>query len=183
MKTLLLSGFTALALFAAPLHAQETDNGKAAIEAASKVTSAKDFLAMAAMSDRFEIDTGQMVQERSLNNEVKQFGQQLVQDHGNSTKQLSDVAGKAGLALDPPQRLDQRHQTIADSLRDAQGSGFDKAFLTSQVQAHQEGVALFEAYAKNGDNDQLKSFAQKGLPILQKHLEMAQQLEKKVPAQ
>ena len=183
MKTTLMAALAALALFAAPVYAQETDNSKAAVEAASKVTKAQDFAMMAAMSDRFEIDSGQMAQEQSLNNEVKQFGQQLVQDHGNSSKELMQIAGQAGLRLDPPQRLDQRHQTIADSLSDAKGSGFDKAFLQAQVQAHEEGIALFKSYSQNGDNEQLKAFAQKGLPALQKHLDMAQKLEKQVPAQ
>ncbi len=45
------------------------------------------------------------------------------------------------------------------------------------MQAHQEAIALYEAYAQNGDNEQMKAFAQKGLPVLQQHLQMTQQLQ------
>lgn len=172
----LMIAATALLLLAAPVSAQDTDNSKAAIEAMSKVTNAKDFVAHAAMSDMFEIQTGQMAQDQGGSDAVKQFGQMLVTDHGSSSRELMDVAKAAGVDTAPPSALDQRHQVIADSLKDAEKSGFDAAFAQAQVQAHQEGIALFEAYARNGDNDQLKAFAQKGLPTLQKHLETAQRI-------
>ena len=47
-----------------------------------------------------------------------------------------------------------------------------------QVSAHKEAVSLFERYAKDGDNPELKSFASKTLPHLQEHLKMAQDLER-----
>jgi putative membrane protein len=178
MNRKLMAATAALFLFASPAaFAQETtDNSKAAIETLSKVTTAKDFVANAAMSDMFEIQTGQMAADQGGSDAVKQFGQMLVQDHGNSSKELTDLAKAAGIDAAPPSALDQRHQVIADSLKDAKGSGFDKAFADAQVQAHEEGIALFKSYGQNGDNEQLKAFAQKGLPILQKHLETAQKI-------
>jgi hypothetical protein len=53
---------------------------------------------------------------------------------------------------------------------------YDQIFAHQQVQAHEEGVALFEAYAQNGDNPKLQEFARKSLPTLQEHLKMAQEL-------
>ncbi|MFN4141101.1 DUF4142 domain-containing protein [Aestuariivirga sp.] len=176
MRNRFLAAAAALMLLTGPSFAQETDNSKAAIEAMSKVTTAQDFVSHAAMSDMFEIRTGQMAQEKGGSDAVKQFGQMLVQDHGNSSKELMDLAKAAGVDAAPPEALDQRHQVIADSLEGAEAQGFDQAFGQAQVQAHQEGIALFEAYAQNGDNEQLKAFAQKGLPVLQKHLETAQQI-------
>lgn len=54
----------------------------------------------------------------------------------------------------------------------------DQIFARQQVQAHEEGIALFQAYSQNGDNPELKSFAEKGLPALKEHLKMAQDLVK-----
>lgn len=113
----LMIAATALLLLAAPVSAQDTDNSKAAIEAMSKVTNAKDFVAHAAMSDMFEIQTGQMAQDQGGSDAVKQFGQMLVTDHGSSSRELMDVAKAAGVDTAPPSALDQRHQVIADSLR------------------------------------------------------------------
>lgn len=155
---------------------QPTANSEAAIQQASQVTRAADFVNMAAMSDMFEIDTGKMAEAQASNNQVAGFGKMLVTDHTKSSKELMKLAEAAKLDVAPPAQLDQRHQVIADSLKSAKGKGFDTAFAQAQVAAHQEGIALFKAYAQNGDNPELKAFAKKGLPVLQKHLEMAQKL-------
>lgn len=178
MKRLLM-GAAALFLLSAPAFAQDTattDNSKAAIEAMSQVKTAQEFVANAAMSDMFEIQTGQMAEHQAGTKAVKKFGQTLVKDHSASSRELMKLAKAAGVKAEPPAALDQRHQVIAESLKDAKGESFDTAFAQAQVQAHQEGIALFKAYSENGDNDQLKAFAKKGLPVLQKHLETAQKL-------
>lgn len=183
MKRFLMAA-TAAVLLATPALAQSssnsttatTDNSQAAIQQASQVRDAQDFINMAAMSDMFEIQTGEMAEKQSGNKAVKQLGKHLVKDHSQSSKQLMKIAKQAKIDVAPPAQLDQRHQVIVDSLKDAKGEGFDTAFAQAQVQAHEEGIALFKAYSENGDNDQLKAFAKKGLPTLQKHLEMAQKL-------
>ena len=44
---------------------------------------------------------------------------------------------------------------------------------------HQETVQLFRTEAGSGQDPALKAFAQKTLPILEQHLQMAQALNKK----
>ena len=48
-----------------------------------------------------------------------------------------------------------------------------------QLNGHKQAVALFEAYAKSGDNPALKSWAAKTLPHLQEHLAMAEKLSRR----
>ena len=180
MTRLLLSAAAAALLFASPALAQTatatTSNSAAAMEQMAKVTTARDFASLAAMSDLFEIQTGEMAGSQAGSKAVNQFGKMLVKDHGKSSKQLAKLAKAAGIEGLLPAALDQRHAVIADSLKDARGESFDAAFAQIQVQAHQEGIALFKAYAANGDDAQLKAFAKKGLPVLEKHLSMAQKL-------
>ena len=47
----------------------------------------------------------------------------------------------------------------------------------TQVKAHQDAVALFDAYAKGGDNAELKGWAFRTLPHLREHLSMAKKLK------
>ena len=47
-----------------------------------------------------------------------------------------------------------------------------------QLQGHQQAVALFQNYAQNGSDPELKTIAQQTLPTLQQHLQMAQKLPK-----
>jgi putative membrane protein len=44
------------------------------------------------------------------------------------------------------------------------------------VSGHKDAVSLFERYAKGGENAKLKDWADKTLPTLRHHLEMAQDL-------
>ena len=53
----------------------------------------------------------------------------------------------------------------------------DAAYDEAQREGHEQAVVLFESYAKNGDNADLKKWAGKTLPHLKKHLSMAQKLK------
>jgi hypothetical protein len=46
------------------------------------------------------------------------------------------------------------------------GKEFDRAYDQMQLQAHEEAVALFSDYARNGDNTDLKTWAAQTLPHL-----------------
>ena len=60
------------------------------------------------------------------------------------------------------------------------GADFDKAYISGQVQAHQDTITAFEAEAANGQNAQLKRFAQGALPMLRSHLKQAEAIAKRV---
>lgn len=78
----------------------------------------------------------------------------------------------------PPATLDKTHQAKLDKLSKLQGKDFTKHYDDMQVPAHKDTVSLFQRYAKDGDNPELKAFAGKTLPKLQEHLKMAEALEK-----
>jgi putative membrane protein len=63
-----------------------------------------------------------------------------------------------------------------DELKAKSGKDFDAAYDRLQLQTHQEAVALFEQYARSGDNADLKAWALKTLPHLKEHLAMAKRL-------
>jgi len=59
------------------------------------------------------------------------------------------------------------------------GAAFDSAYTKDMVRDHQQDVADFQKEAQSGQDPALKAFAQKYLPTLQEHLQMAQALSKK----
>jgi putative membrane protein len=60
------------------------------------------------------------------------------------------------------------------------GSEFDAAFMHCMVKDHEEAVKLFESASKNCDDKDFKTWAGNTLPTLKEHLEMAQDICKKV---
>ncbi|MDP3320413.1 MAG: DUF4142 domain-containing protein, partial [Bosea sp. (in: a-proteobacteria)] len=49
-----------------------------------------------------------------------------------------------------------------------QGPEFDRAYVAAQRQAQEESLAVIAAYAETGSDPELKAFAEKTLPVLQK---------------
>ena len=137
---------------------------------------APGYLATAASSDLFEIQSGQLAQQMSQNPAVRQFAGMLVTDHTNSTNMLVAAAQAAGITPPPPALLPQ-HQAMLDQLR-AAGSGpsFDMAFRDIQVQAHTAALALHQNYAAQGDVPGLRATAGQIVPVIQGHLNHAQGL-------
>jgi hypothetical protein len=70
---------------------------------------------------------------------------------------------------------------MLQQLQGASGPDFDRRYVQLQLAAHQDSVLLFEKYGQNGDNPQLKQFAQQMLPDLQAHLQQVQQIRSALP--
>jgi putative membrane protein len=135
-----------------------------------------DFVKEAAMSDMTEIAAAKLGQERG-NAQEKTFASQMVTDHTKTTDELKATApADAKAAI--PSGLDSSSQNKLDKLKDAKPDDFSSDFDSMQVSAHKDAVSLFERYAKGGDDPKLREWAGKTLPVLQHHLEMAQNLGK-----
>jgi putative membrane protein len=65
---------------------------------------------------------------------------------------------------------------MLDKLKGLNGADFTKQY--DKVSAHKDAVSLFRRYAKGGDDVALKDWVGKAFPDLERHLEMAQNLEK-----
>jgi putative membrane protein len=137
---------------------------------------APGYMAMAASSDQFEIQSSQLALQASQNPAVQSFAQMLIAHHQQTTATLMQAAQSAGLTPPPPMLMPQ-HQAMLDQLR-AAGSGpsFDQAFKTAQIPAHQQALELHQNYANSGDVPALRQAAASAVPIIQQHLAAAQNL-------
>jgi putative membrane protein len=135
---------------------------------------------MAASSDQFEIQSGQLALQMSQNPAVRQFAQMLIEHHQQTTAQLASAAQSAGLPVPPPAMTGAHAQLLAN-LRGAPMGSFDMAFRDAQIQAHQEALGLHQNYAANGDIPALRTVAGAAVPVIQQHLNMAQSLAVMAP--
>jgi predicted outer membrane protein len=76
----------------------------------------------------------------------------------------------------PAEKLDAKHQALLDDLKKKDGPTFDAAYIKAQYDGHVATVAMFEAYAKGGDNARMKQFANDLLPTLKTHLDHVSKL-------
>ena len=119
---------------------------------------------------------GKLAQDDASAAAIKQFGERLVTDHTKMNKELRDIAQKKGINC--PDKLDQKHQQLMDQLVQIEGADFDRAFSKDMVAGHEKAVEKFEAEAKNGQNAEIKAWAEKWLPTLREHLKMAQRCQR-----
>ena len=133
------------------------------------------FATAAANSDMTEIQTSQLALQKARRPAVKQFAQQMITEHSQSTQRLMTIAQGKGIVL--PTALDAQHQQMVDTLNPVPaGAGFDRQYLQGQVMSHQQTLAVMQQYAANGTDPELKAFATEMAPVVQAHLQMAQRL-------
>jgi len=165
----------ALALLATPAMAQSVGE-KTGINATLGIAPAtEDFVKQAAVSDMFEIQSAQLAQERG-DAADKSFAATMIKDHEKTTSDLKAMASSGDLKVTLPTELDSTHQSKIDKLKALKGGDFSARYQLDQVSGHKDAVSLFERYAKGGDHPKLKEWADKMLPTLRHHLQMAQDL-------
>jgi putative membrane protein len=140
----------------------------------------QDFMMEAARGGLAEVTLGQMAAQRASRDEVKQFGQRMVQDHGKANTELMQLAATKGVTL--PKELDSTHKAMAERLSQLSGAEFDRAYMSEMVKDHTKDVSAFQHQAGQGTDPEVKNWAAKTLPTLQQHLEMAQDTAQKVGA-
>jgi putative membrane protein len=135
------------------------------------------FVKTAAQDGMTEVALGKLALTKSSNNDVKQFAQKMVQDHGQADQQLASLAKSKGLAV--PTTLDAQHEAMVKALSAKSGVAFDSSYAAHMAKGHTKAVALFQAASKSSDPD-VAAFAQKTLPTLQEHKQLADTLRASV---
>jgi putative membrane protein len=132
----------------------------------------RTFATEAAQGGLAEVELGQLALQKATTPQVKQFAQHMVTDHTKANQDLMQVAKSQNLDL--PTQVDAKQKSEMDRLRGMSGSDFDTAYMQHMLQDHQKDVSDFQKQAQSGSDPALKGFAQKYLPTLQQHLQMAQ---------
>jgi putative membrane protein len=160
MRMIATLAVAALIGFAAPAYSQQM--------------SADQFVAMAASSDQFEIQSSEFVLEKGEAEDVKAFAEMMVADHSSASQQLLEAAQAAG--VEAPAQMSEKHIAQLQELSALEGGELDEAYVAAQVAAHEEALALMEGYAEAGDQEALRAHAAATAPVIARHLEHVQQI-------
>jgi putative membrane protein len=133
-----------------------------------------NFVKKVADANMTEIQLAKIALEKSEKQDVKDFANRMIKDHGNAQDQLRSIAEKINVPI--PEHVSTQHQQTIDRLAKLKGEAFDKAYAKAMVDDHTKVVAMFEKAEGKLKNPDLKKFAQDTLPILKEHLELAKKL-------
>jgi len=118
-----------------------------------------------------------------------------VTDHTKANEELKQIASRKGMMLDEGMhhstgdgassggqtaaQSGSDHSAMRNKLMNLSGDQFDRAYMKEMVADHQKDIAEFEKASKNASDMDLRAFAEKTLPTLREHLQMAQSISKK----
>jgi putative membrane protein len=141
----------------------------------------KSFLKKAAEGGALEIQASQVAEQKSQDAQVKSFAEKMVTDHTKVGDELSSLASSKGVTVPTDPSVAQKAKLKVLSAES--GAHFDKSYAKEiGVSAHKDTIALFQKEIDKGSDPDIKAFAQKTMPALQEHLQMAQQLQTETAA-
>jgi putative membrane protein len=144
--------------------------------ASAVAATSNSFVDDAAQGGINEVESAKLALEKSTSTDVREFATHMQEDHSKANTELMALAKKLDLEVPDEASLVAKAKTLLLEMRD---ESFDKAYANNQVVAHEKTVELFKKEAESSDKPELKAFAQKTLPTLEHHLEMAKQLKAK----
>lgn len=167
IKRISLAALAAVAM-TAPVFAQD---------AGSRGT--REYIQAAGESDTFEMMEAYSALAESKDPQVIAFAREMIRDHGETSRKLREAAARAGLAP-PPMAVGAGQSPFLASLQSARGREFDKTYWEQQALAHRSALTVTQRYAASGDTAAIREAAAAAVPIIRRHLAMAEQMRSKV---
>jgi len=166
-----------------PDTAAQPNSGATSSSAASSSSSPssnpdQDFVTKAAQGNSAEVELGKIVAAKSKDPNVKQFAQMMVKDHTTALNELQELAQTKNLNFNDD--LPDDAKSLQQKLSSDTGKQLDKDYMDGMVKDHQKDVQEFTDKSQNAKDPDVKQWASKTLPTLQKHLEKAQQIDAKL---
>jgi putative membrane protein len=189
MKNVFVYGTAVLALSVAPLLAQQPSGGSATqprptspgtgrtspmpqADMSKAANPDHAFVTEAAMGGMAEVELGQLASDKAQSDQVKQFAQRMVTDHGKANDELKSLAQRKNITL--PTEVGAKHKATKDRLSKLSGSAFDRAYMQEMVADHRKDVSEFQRESRSGKDPDVKAWAAQTLPTLQEHMQLAQ---------
>ena len=134
------------------------------------------FAMKAAQGNMAEVALGKLATQNGQSDDVKKFGQRMIDDHGKAEQDLEGIASKDNLTL--PKKVNAQQKAEEQRLSKLNGAAFDRAYMRLMVQDHTKDVAEFRKESNSSAaNSDLRDFAKRTYPTLQDHLTMAKSIK------
>lgn len=189
-----------LAVVLCPLGTPAFGDDLSSTNSPMPIVTPADFARDASLINLEEIRLGEAAQSNSTNPAVQTFGKHMVRDHSKMNARLMKIAGAQGLELadtntfyipvsppedkpatelmsQTPQQKLLAEQLAVQNLVSLTGPDFDQAFAQAMLNGHKAAINEFQDAASSLPNEQLQTYAKKGLRTIRDHYEMAQKLQ------
>lgn len=135
-----------------------------------------DFMVKATAGNQEEVVLGKLAQTNASSAAVKHFGEMMVHDHEMAEKEFRGLAVNKHIVL--PDTISNAQKKDHDDLQKKTGRDFDKAYIKLMVDDHKDDLGEYKKAEHDVSDQDIRALAAKMLPILQKHLDTVQVIER-----
>jgi putative membrane protein len=149
---------------------------------ASKLSDA-NIVALLDEANKADSAAGAVAATKGTSADVKQFAKLMMGEHHALRVQGQQLAKKLGVtpeapANDPVAPMAQQEMSSLQST--PKGAEFDRAYINQEVTVHKAVKDLLGTAKGDAQNEELKALIGKAQPVIQKHLDKAESIQKKL---
>jgi len=138
--------------------------------------SARDrkFMRLVMEGENAEAALGQLAVEKGSGDDIKRFGQTMIDDQAQLFGQMRDVAKKEHIHA--PVGTTTRDRELEARLKKLRGTSFDKAYIAATVKDQRRDLDEFNREANHGNDTAIKDAAGRGALLIGQQLQLAEQI-------
>jgi putative membrane protein len=139
-------------------------------------TSGLHFVEAVINADNYRAKAGGLAMKKSPSPEVRAFGRTLWLDSIEDTRRLQWLLNQTEPGYVLPSTVSPPYMFVIDELLPVSGNDFDRRYIAQQTASLSDALALAEAYARYGDDFDLKEYAKRSAPVLRMRLDRVREI-------
>lgn len=126
-----------------------------------------------------EVESARQALDKTKNAQVRSFAQQMIDEHQKAYEELQQLGRSKQFTV--PKETGFQHKAIATALRLLSGDFFDRQYIRQVgINDHRRAVDLLMKLQQTSTDSELKAYAARQLPIVERHLAMARDLDRQM---
>jgi putative membrane protein len=123
-----------------------------------------------------EMDLGRFVRDKTSNGDVKSFAKMMIDDHNDALNKLQNVLKDDNVNRSTNSKPADEASNMS-ALQNTSGADLDREYMNMMVQDHEKDLDELRNAEGTVQNADLKNYIQDLIPMVQKHLEKAQNIQ------
>jgi predicted outer membrane protein len=138
------------------------------------------FLLKAMQDTLAEMELCMLALEKSHSEDVLALAETVIEEHGQLGLEMEQLALRK--KLDSSLLLSEESMAAIDAIANLPDQDFDRHFVEQNLKDHASQLEIFHRCATREKDGDIRALAQKGEKMVSRHLQMAKEIEERMPA-
>jgi putative membrane protein len=134
-------------------------------------------------ANKADSSSGAIALKKATRPDVKNFAKLMMSEHHALRAEGQALAKQLGVEPKPPEKDPLAPYTASEAKQlqtTPKGAEFDRTYIDNEVSIHQAVLDFANQARVTTQTAQLRDLIQKAIPVIQKHLEQAQAIQKQI---